>query len=134
MVGRTADIESARYMFDIIKNQLESALTDHRKAKGLKYTEMTLKVKNDFRRGYVYAVQNKIYDLIHMQNNKIQEWGLVVVSSSDLAKQWYENQHKTTTSKSRANSYSGAGYAAGQNCSIHKGVNQSSSGRLQIGA
>jgi hypothetical protein len=131
VVGKPQDIEATKYMFDMIKNQMDAALNLHRKARGLKYTQMTLGMKNEFRRGFVYGAQNKIYELINMQNNQMKEWGLVVVSGTDLAANWYEASNKTSKGRGMSGNYSTAGYQAGNNVSINKGV--TAGGRLQIG-
>lgn len=133
LVGRPHDIEAAIYMFDILKPQMEAALAKYRKNAGLKYTEMTLRAKGNFRRGFLYGVKNKIFGLINMQNEQIREWGLVPVSVAKTAESWYEAQNKIRKGRAMKGGWSSAGLQAGENASIHKGISKESNTRLQIG-
>lgn len=132
LVGRECDIEAAKYMFDIVKNQMASAMTSYRKRKGLKFTDMTLKMKSEFRRGFTWGVCDKIAELEALQDRKIQEWGLVPVSLADQAANFYEKDNTVRTGKAMRGRGTKAGYEAGKDVSLHKGVN-STSKRLAIG-
>lgn len=133
LVGRKIDIVAAKYMFNIVKNQMDMALAAHRKKVGVKFTEMTLQQKNAFRRGFVYGVNAKINELIALQNAKVQEWGLVPVSTEKMAAKWYEAGHPTGTTRGLRGSVSASGYDAGKNVSLHKGVERNNSSTLRIG-
>ena len=133
LVGRKIDIIAAKYMFDIVKNQMDMAMAAHRKQIGAKFTDLSLKQKNAFRRGFVYGVNAKINELIALRNAKVQEWGLVPVSTEKMAANWYESGHKTSIARGLRGSVSASGYDAGKNVSLHKGVERNNSSTLRIG-
>lgn len=131
LVGRECDIEAAKYMFDIVKNQMAIAMTSYRKRKGLKFSDMTLKMKSEFRRGFVWGVCDKIVELEALQDQKLQELGLVPVSLAEQAANFYEKDRVVKTGKAIRGKGTKAGYEAGKDVSLHKGVDKKSD-RLAI--
>lgn len=127
-VGREVDIEATEYMIDIVKQQRKSAYDIYSKEYIARYGKARWdKDWTDWRQwmnGFTTGVRSKLTELTNMSHKKVQEWGLVPVNPRDQALAWYDKniQKSGKARNSRMKSGSWAGYEAGKNVSIHKGV------------
>jgi hypothetical protein len=126
-VGTPQDIEATLYMLNIVKQQRVSAYASYSEAFIASYgkTRWT-NDETDWRRwhnGFTIGVQNKLRGLTDMSNKKVQAWGLVPVDACKQALAWYnKNIEGTQNTAGKMKSGSRAGFDAGKNVSIHKGI------------
>lgn len=114
--GRPQDIESFRYMLDIVLQQRASALKAWRKPG---YNT------RPWLNGFTLGVNRKVDRLIRMAEAKTREWGLVVLDPCKEAQKWYEMHNDTKLAReSRYRTFSREGLMAGENVSIHKGISK----------
>jgi hypothetical protein len=129
-VGKKTDIEAFQYTRSIIYSQRDASWQTYRKARWAKHPGAS--ELNKWKLGFAYGVASKIAELLRMSDNKQQEWGLVPVQPHKQASDWYNEQHKTKSSHNRTSQFNSAGYSAGSQVSLNKGVEQQSGNRLQI--
>jgi hypothetical protein len=143
--GMPQDIEATLYMLDIIKQQRKTAYAEYTLSYIKRYTDVGHTEKDarrtwdadetDWRRwhnGYTMGVGFKLKELEVMAKQKVQEWGLVVVDGNAVALSWFNaNVQKTHVNKWAMRSASNAGFNAGKDVSIHKGIAAATTG-LQI--
>lgn len=126
-IGTPQDIEAADYMIDIVKQQRKQSYEVYKAdyIKNSSYDEWDAD-ERDWRlwhNGFTMGVQRKLHDLKKAADNKINEWGLVVVNPHDIALKWFnENVEKTKTSKGRMRGGSRSGFESGKNVHLNKGV------------
>ena len=133
-VGRTQDLEAMDYMLDIVKQQRKQAWKEYMAAFRAVHGEKAEPCYIDWRawwNGYTIGVQNKLSQLEAMRDSKLQEWGLVPVSTSEQAMSWYKEDNKVKTARSGMTVASQAGVTAGESVSIHKGIEKQDD-KLQI--
>lgn len=133
LIGTPSDIEATEYMIDIVKHQRKATYDSYAKSYIKRYDDAGYDGKSRWERdetdwrqwmnGYSIGVSTKLNEMDAMVERKLQEWGLVPVDCSAAALAWYEmNVSKTRSSKGRMMNGSHAGYNAGKDVSIHKGI------------
>ena len=126
-VGTMVDIECNGYMIDILMQQRNYGWKQHlasfKLMTGRKPKDAD---KNAWFNGFAFGVRAKLVELTALKDSKIVEYGLVPVNKSDLALAEHKKNHNSKTSKGRKTSYNQAGFEAGKNASVHKGIVQDS--------
>jgi hypothetical protein len=81
--------------------------------------------------GFAHGVADVVRGLMAASANKQKEWGLVPVSGRKQAGDWFLQNYKRAMIRRRSQAgYSDAGYGAGRNVSLNKGVPTQSAQRL----
>jgi len=122
-VGRESDIQINDYMVEIIFQQRTASWKEYLAT----HPKPDKSEKKKFMFGYALGVKSKLDSLIKMKDEKIQEYGLVPVKGNKAALDFYKEQNKVRTSKSRPTAIGREGYEAGKNASINKGVQKQTS-------
>jgi hypothetical protein len=130
-IGKPGDVESTRYMIDCVVGQRTAAWKSH--LAGAKKLGCKAKVV-PYMNGFNAGLASKLRQLKNMRDAKIQEWGLVPVDQAKQALDWWKQSTGTSTrdAKHAKRSMSLAGYEAGKNAHINKGVGHQPSQRLAL--
>jgi hypothetical protein len=131
LIGTASDHAAFAYMYDSALRQLGDALCGY-----LSTTQKhTATDKTKYMLGFAYGLNDKVRELLAQRDNKIQEYGLVPVNNTQLARNWYEQtQGKLSMGKASSAQFERAGHAAGKNAHLNKGVQHNTpQTRLQIG-
>lgn len=127
-VGSQADIEATLYMRDIILRQRKVAYDkwrqDYYHRTGISVVRnQTPRQWLAWHNGFTTGVTHKLHELTQLATQKVQEWGLVPVEPYKVALAHYEEQSgKTTVIGKKRRGGSAAGYEAGKNVNINKGI------------
>ena len=127
LVGRTADIEVTKFMYDILFQQMQRGSSAYAVEFKKSYNKpITAKYSAGYKRGFIRGVRIKLAELKALKESKIQEWGLVPVPTEDLALKFYNEQgNKTKTTKSLSNTLVlKKGVEDGRNASVYQGVTE----------
>jgi hypothetical protein len=122
LVGRDADIEVTKYMYEILCHQMSNDSKRFSAEQKQRHGECKASTWAHYRNGWIIGLRQKIDELTAMKNSKIQEWGLVPVSNAVAAANFYEENHKTTAGRSQSRTYLNRGVTDGKNASIHTGI------------
>ena len=129
-VGKQSDIDAFNYMRGLVINQRNAAWRHYYQTRWDKHPGAT--ELNKWKLGFAYGVAALIHSMVKSSEQGHQSWGLVPVDPAKQALDWYKQDHTTRSAQPRASQYSSAGYSAGQNVQLNKGVAQQSGKQLAL--
>lgn len=118
-LGRSSDLECFHYMLDVVVQQRDHAFTEYRD----KWEPgMPSRNLDAWMTGFNTGLSHKLDELRKMENTIVEEKGLVPVSAYEQAKAaWDGGIGKNRWRQAQS---SMAGYTAGRNTSIHRGISR----------
>lgn len=121
IVGTRSDIEAYTYMQDVLFRQRTDSYLQAVIGGAEKRTD---KSRREYFMGYAYGVRTLVNKLLAKRDNIITSMALVPVDNRKAAENWYEKNHgKLSNCRSlKPATYSQAGYNAGLNAKLNKGV------------
>ncbi len=131
IVGFPHDVEVAKYLLKIISDQILAESKAYTRARPWMSRGEKRQYGNGFRRSAVQGVRAKLQALKEESSRSDETGTALVLNRSKRVDQWLEENVTLSSSRSVTRStFSQAGYAAGQNVSLHKGISGSSRNKL----